>query len=1011
MKISRTFLTTFLCLMMISILNAQSLQTGSIRGTVTDPEGEPLPGVKITVTGPSLIGSESDTTSARGVFRIPTLPPGTYVIVAEIDGFQPIKREGVIVRVGMTVTISISMTPSELKEAVTVVAPSPTVDVQSSKLATTISTEVIERLPLNRSLSEIIATTPGTVGTAMHGGFENTNAYELDGLNVNDPAMHGRFVTVQYDAMEEVEIITGGLPAQVGISSGSFVNVVTKSGGNDFHGQVQAYYSNEDMTTILFPDYQLEAMGVGKPEAPIYSYDISAALGGPIIKDKLWFFADFNTDKSETHSPFIPTTIFGKSYEQYPLTDSNIGGFLKLTTQISENLRFFALGIFQRNDQPYSLWLRGPRNTGESLIARTPIKWTVTGNLSWLISANTFIDFRVGLVDLDMNQPYSEWDSTKDNPHYYDAYTGYNWGSPFRMGEYIWRNTKQASVRLTHFQDDFLGGDHELMGGVEYQSGVDYWGWWRPNPMHWRYYNGSPWYYRGVYGLDGPHPDFGDGFLWFAVCGPNEGETFVEGWYSRFSAYLQDSWTIKNRLTLNLGLRFDTYNSWIPAATKPAAAGIVEAIGATYLEPVYGFNPFGQLELPEWSDIMGWSPLSPRIGLTYDPFGDGKTAIKASYSQYAEAMPVMYFLTVHPFRPRELQFYWWDLNNNGIPDAPPTDSYESTGPSPIEMDESYFKKRLGENIKAPITDEFVFSINHELWRDVKVGVQYIWRKKENLVDTVMWDPGSDRYWYTHELAPDWWIPFTTRVPEYGPYPEQEVTLYMMSLDAPPWFTQFSNVPEARIDYQALEITFDKRMSNGWMLGGSVVFSKTEGDNTGRHGDVWGYSGAYDHANWWVNRYGRHYYDRPLIIKLYGSFDLPLGIMASFYYEHSSGTPFARTVEVFPPAGWAAAHNTNLWSWTVNVETPGDRRNPALDNVDFRIEKEFGLGKYGRIGFFLDVYNLLGNTYVSIAQNPAGRWFPVDANTNVGTYNPDPWYGNITGISASRTYKISVRYTF
>lgn len=1011
MKISRHLFVVLLCLLLTSLVNAQVLQTGSIRGTVTDNENNPLPGVNITVTGPSLIGSNNDITNDRGGYRIPSLPPGTYTLAAELEGFQTVRRENIVVRVGMVVTIEVQMAMTSVKEEVVVVAPAPTIDVQSSKLATTVTTEFMQMLPLNRNFSSIVAITPGTIGSVMHGGVENSNAFEIDGVNVNDPEMHGRMVTAQFDSIEEIEIITGGIPAQVGLSSGSFVNVVTKSGGNSFHGSAQVFYSSEDMTKILYPDYQLRAMGLGKPSAPIFSYDISGVLGGPIMKDKLWFFGDFALDKSKSHSTFIPTTIWGKSYDQYPLTDENQQASLKLTTQLSKNLRMFILGSFQRNYQPYSLWLAGTRNTGESLIDRTPKKWTVTGNVSWIINPDTFVDFRFGLVDNKMPQLYSEPGTTKDNPHYYDAYTGYNWGSPTRMNETIWRNTKQASIRLTHFKDDFLLGDHNFMAGVELQSGLNEWGWWRPNPMHWRYYNGNPYYYRGVYGLSGPHPDFGDGYLWFAVCGPNEGDTVVQGTAVRFSSFIQDAWTIKKRLTLNVGLRFDTYTSRMPEQTKAPAAGIVEAIGATYLLPDYGFNPFGALSLPEWSNIMGYSPLSPRIGLTYDLFGDGKTALKASFSRYAESLPTMYFLTVHPFRPRELAFYWWDLNNNAVPDAPPTDSYKTTGTSPLEMSESYYKKRIGNDIKAPTTDEFTASLDHELAKDVKIGIRYVTRKKKNIVDTVLWDPATDRYWYTHEQAPDWWIPFTTTVPAYGNFSAKEITLYMMSRKAPSMFYQFNNVPEAKRDYQSLEFTFEKRMSHGWMLGGSLVLSRTRGNNTGSHNDVWGYSGAFDHANWWVNAYGRDSsYDRPLAVKLFGSFILPLKFVAGFYYTHFSGLPWARTVEVFPPAGWATANFTNQWSWQVKLEPVGERRYAPIDNLDFRLEKEVPL-PYGKLGLFVDVYNLLGHTFTTVSQNPGGRWYPTDANTTTGTYNPDAYYGRVTGASASRTFKVSFRYSF
>ena len=1011
MKLSRICLVFFLSISFISFLDAQQLQTGSIRGVVTDVEGSRLPGVSMSAKGPSLIGSQDVTSGANGSYRILALPPGTYTVTAGLNGFKTVIREGVIVRVGMVVDIDFQLTPSALKEEVVVTAVSPVVDVQSSKITTQVTTEFMQKLPLNRSLSNIIAATPGTIGTVMNGGVENSNAYELDGVNVNDPDMNGRFVTVQFDAMEEAEIVTGGLTAQVGNSSGSFINVVTKSGGNSFHGQAQAFYSNESMTKILLPDYQLRAMGLSKPAAPIYNYDLSAILGGPIIKDKLWFFADAAFDKSAQHSPFVPTVILGKSYDQYPLTNSNVRSFVKLTTQISKSLRFFATGVYTLTNEPYSLWLAGSRNTGESLIARDNVNnLTVTGNLTWLLSSDTYIDFRVAYTATKMPQPYSVA-GTENNVHYYDAYTGYNWGSPFRMNEYVHRASEQASIRLSHFRDNFLGGNHEFRAGAEVQTGLSHWAWWRQNPMHWQYYNGNPYYYRGLYGLTGPHPTFGDGYLWFSACGTQKDDTYVEGDELRFGGYIQDSWTIQNRLTINIGLRYDSYHTWVPAETKPPSAGVAKDIGTYYLQPIYGFNPFGQMAIPKFDNLMGWSPLSPRVGLTYDLFGNGKTALKASYSQYVEELPIMYFNLAHPFAPRTLSFYWWDSNNNGVPDAPPVDAYQNTGGSPQQMDPNYYLRTMDKNVKAPTTDEFVFGIAHELAGDFNVSLQYINRTKKNAVGSRYWDPTTGRTWNTYDRASDWWVPFTTTVPAYGNFPEQQVTLYMMSLSAPGVFTQFGTVPEAKRKYQAIDLTFNKRMSHGWMLGGSLVLSRTEGNNSEAHSSVYGYGSAYTQANWFVNAYGRTPADRPVVIKLFGSFEFPLRFIGSFYYTHIDGAPWARTVEVIPPAAWAAANKTNQWSWTVNLEAPGTRRYAATDNVDCRIEKEFGLGNFGKVGFFLDVYNLLGFTYVSVGQNPGGRWFPTDANTQAGTYTADAYYGRITGMNASRTYKVSFRYTF
>jgi hypothetical protein len=146
-----------------------------------------------------------------------------------------------------------------------------------------------------------------------------------------------------------------------------------------------------------------------------------------------------------------------------------------------------------------------------------------------------------------------------------------------------------------------------------------------------------------------------------------------------------------------------------------------------------------------------------------------------------------------------------------------------------------------------------------------------------------------------------------------------------------------------------------------------------------------------------------------LIKLFGTFTLPYRFLVSFFYRHEDGAPWNRTVTVVPPAAWAAANNAETLSYGINVEVPGTRRGTGSDIVDLRLEKEFSLGRYGRVGMFMDVFNLMGYTQMNITMNPGGTWKPADVNTPAGTYTP-AWTG-ITGHTGTRVFKFSVRYTF
>jgi len=760
-------------LLSFSVLQAQiTRQTGMVRGVVKDSNGVPLPGVAITLSGPSMMGKATDVSREDGTFRFPAVPPGSYTLTAELPGFKSVTMTEVIVRVGLTVTLDLKMEPSPIEEQVTVVAKAPEIDVQKTKVTTAVTSEQISRLPLNRSLTSVLSLVPATVGTlstysgSVHGTDWNGVTYEVDGINANCPTTGGAFGTPQFDAIEEIEVVTGALPAQVGTTGGAFVNIVTKSGGNTFSGQAQVYYTNDDLVQVLFPDEQLKSMKIGKPSFSLYNVDTSAMLGGPIIKDKLWFFTDFAFTKSSRWSPFRPTTILGTSYDQYKVPNQNIRGNIKLTTEFSKKLRFYTYFSVSQGKSMYEAW---SNKTEDSTFNSKTTQYVGTANLTWIPTVDSFIDFRVNLNHLDY--PITARNGS-DHIGYQDGYTGYIWGGIQSWESFMTRHTSQVSARGTHFQDNFLGGDHEMGAGIEFQYGFDRYAFARKQPMEWFYWDGNPYYWRGRYGTTGP-TQFGDGLLSFTNCGGGPDDSLKDLYEYRIGGYLQDNWTIKNRLTLNLGLRIDYYNGWGGKARSTGTTGLAYEIGETLVDQV-GFNPFGPFEVPEIKDVLSFTSISPRIGLSYDIFGNGKTALKLSYARYSEQVPVMWFSEVSPAVMGQYEFNWWDLNENGQPDSPGTDRYEyrwSLGDFKLP-DPDYLRKMVDPDLHAPVHNEFTAGIEHQLFKDFAVKLTYVHKKKTDFFGWGKYDLATEQYWYTLEQAPEWYVPFTTTVPAYGAFPEQ-----------------------------------------------------------------------------------------------------------------------------------------------------------------------------------------------------------------------------------------------
>ncbi len=1008
----------FFIFILSSILPAQ-VQTGSIKGVITDQEGNPLPAVTVTASSPSLMGVQTYVTPESGAFRFPALPPGTYKLVFKGSGFKPITRENVIVRVGMTVTINLALEQKVLEQEITVTAPSPTVDVKSTKIASVIDKDILKNIPLARDLYDIINTAPGAVSeaatrsrAAVHGSTVRGNTYAFDGVTMNDPAVMSPLTNINFDVIEEIEIETAGHPASIGVTDGAYINVVTKSGGNRFSGAASLYYTSEGMNKMLWPTEQVNALGVVQPAVDKSWTDLSLSFGGPILKDKIWFFANGRYIRREQKTNFIPfTDILGRSHDAYDWTHEETMGFVKLTAQLTPKLKFMLMtnyvGIYQpMYDEP------GPRTPFISTMVWDHEK-TYAGDvvMNYILDQNTFAELRVGYVRRFFSVPMQK--ESQDLPWIDDAGDLYGPLTGARYNAQYIRKRAQVLASFTRFQDNWLGASHEFKGAVEFEDAYFDYDWWRKDNMQWYMDSRNP---NNYYFKD-------SGYLGFWICGPESGSSKIINRAQRIGAYLQDNATFGKRLSVNLGIRFDRSWGWNPAVSKKAAGNPVavllgETLVSPYLAATYpdrfpnGLNPYGAASAPEWKDIMVWNAWAPRIGFSYDLFGNGMTALKASFSRYNEYLMIQYFSSLHPFYPRAFNFYWLDTNANGRPDV--ADSYSSVPADFRGLDPEFAKQQIKPGTKPPTTDEFIVGIWQDLLKNVSLGVNFIYKNKSNILEDVLYAPDTGEYWYYPDQAATkkYWIPFTTTVPGTDKYPDQTVTFYVRSNASPLPFTQLNNVPELKRKYWALEFVLNKRMADGWQFMGSLVYSKTYGNLGAFYNDSWGWTDAGNSPNSFVNAYGLINSDRPLQIKLMSTVQLPLGIYFSTFFQYMSGQPWERSVNIQPPAAWCAANNANRTYYAVKLEQAGDRRERSSNSLDFRVEKEFRIGSTATIGAYMDMINVLGSSALSVGLNDVYRWDPVaEGAGQPGTKVLNSNYRIISAVSGLRTFKFGVRFGF
>ena len=999
-------------------------QTGSIKGKITDKAGNPLPDAFIYVSSPAMLGIRTSLSSKTGAIRFPGLPPGIYKIMAEKPEFKTVNIEDIIVRVGQTINIDITLEATLLEEEITSNIPSPTLDEESTKTSVNIDRDLLNNIPFARNFHEIINSVAGVTqysvpnqkASSVHGSTVRANIYTLDGIIMNDPSGMHLLTNINFDIIDEVELETAAHPAQVRFTEGGYINVVSKSGGNRFRGDINLYFTDEKLGSTLRSEEEIIETRASPPPFDRYLGDISLSLGGALLEDKIWFFTNARLISLSRTTDFIPwTDPQGNSHKNFNWRGNEKMGFLKLTSQFIPQLK--VTGMFNyfyryRSVSESHLSWNLPKEATQILDREK--NSTASGTISYIFDQNTFGDLKAGYIEHSL--PLRLDGKWGDNPQYFNEGTGHFWGSA-GFNETQLKKRFQAGAYLTRFQEGFLG-DHEFKGGVEYEFASGEWTTWKTDNLLQHYFYGNPYYFDPNYFGQAVSPVTGNpvdkGKVSFSIAGKAEGGA-SQSELSRLSLFAQDSVSFGRRFTLFLGLRFDRSNTKLPSSQKGESGNPVSLkIGEELIEPLYGVNPYSTNLIPDWKNIMVWNALSPRFGLSFDILGNGKNLLKASFSRYTEYLMLDYLRALNPFYAhRSHQFYWFDENMDGIVDV--GDTYTLYPEDLRSYSEEDYKKKIAPNIKPPYTDEFTIGLYQELFKDFSIRINYIHKTKRSIIENVLYDPDSDKDWYT--IAQDtqgWWIPFETIVPEVDDFPDTQVSAYYRSSNTPVLFYQLKNVPELKRKYQALEIAFQKRMLNNLQLNGSLVISKTTG-NIGLNYDASsGFSRAADNPNSLLVNLPEDSsldFDRPLVLKLMGTYQFPYDFFVSCYYTYMSGRPLPRSVTIIPPASWVQDNSTYSEPATVLLEKPGTRRAEPYHNLDLRIEKEFRFGSSGRISMYVDVLNALGKKYSFISKNDGGFWFPDAENTALGTRVRSENYKKITSLSGTRMIRLGLSLRF
>jgi len=579
MKIKSLISLCAILLIFSPLALSQSKYTGAIVGTVTDEEGTPLPGVTVTLTGPNIMGPRTAITDAEGRYRFPALPPGTYVVKVELEGFTTVIRENLRLHTTIRLTVDLTMKIGTVEEEITVIAVSPTVDVKTSETASvTLSDEILRNMPTSQFVTGIVNLAPGVSGNVAYGASSGTGiSYQVDGVDVSDPDAGTAWVFLDYNIVEEAKIMGIGLNAEYGAFTGVIFNTITKSGGNEFSGHGEFIYQHTEKgfwTAENNKEYIDDFPGLTTPIAGLV--DRSAHLGGPIQKDKIWFFLGGQYYRSKNR----PTGLQEPHWRDYKQPRA----FFKITSQPSSTINLMAFYEYDAyNGINRATGVRNP--VPETGVKQDSPDHVGNFDLTAIFSPNTFLDvkgaFFIGFYYLD---PQAEnWETT---PAYWSA-EDYRWYDNSSWWYKADRKRYQANAGLSHYAEDFIKGNHDFKFGTEFE-----YGWTRDR-------SGFTGYVEGI----GSHAYIYD---WYGSLYAYQYDGYdMDTSYTRTEFYAQDAWSISDNLTLNFGLRYSMMR------------GNVKDIS----EAVYKTSRF-----------------SPRLGFAWDIFGDHTTVFKAHYGQYTEAM-------------------------------------------------------------------------------------------------------------------------------------------------------------------------------------------------------------------------------------------------------------------------------------------------------------------------------------------------------------------------------------
>ncbi|MCX6539065.1 MAG: TonB-dependent receptor [Acidobacteria bacterium] len=1008
-------------------------QSGGIQGVVKDSTGAVLPGVTVEARNVVSSGVLNTVTDAKGAYRFPAVPPGTYEVTAKLQGFNPARVPNVVIALGRILSVDLSLAVGGITDTVQVTGESPLIDTKQNASFTTVGQDIIDRIPKGRDFSTVVATAAGAQNESRSGGIQvdgssgSENRFIIDGMDTTNLQGGTQGKTMLLDFIQEVQVKSSGYNAEFGGSTGGVVSAITKSGSNSMRGTIGIYdqgdwgygarrgyhrfypYAYNGNASSFTPEGincqtsgLMQSLGAvpgsvataTKPAGAVVpcvgSADLLAPdnawrylspvadLGGPIFKDKLWYYAGWSYAKNNYSHDAIFINDPQQTNRHFERWDYSNYLNYNATSQITNNMRVRFSGSNQKNKNRGNIPTLQPDNDPLGfaynsnypwIAASAPMKgYTTTtlplvngqldqktfdntyvnnggdswnnsysGNLDWVITPTLFINATAGYFFYNNTTPPEI--RFNDVRYIYNQSPCGLLDAPSSLCQTTgWSNTQLtsagteknifnrvfANVNGTYFKS--FAGQHTVKAGLRFERFANDVRTGLTKPQVTVFWNQDYLGSRGKYGY------------YELVQNGTVGNVHS----NNYSIWLQDTWSVNSKLTINAGVRAE--NETVPSYKQ---AGVPDCSIAPQ-------DPNCQMSI----NFGMKDKIAPRLGFAYDIKGDSKWKLYGSYSWYYDITKLE--LPRGSFGGDHWVTYDWTLDtydftsiqcgegNTGCPGKFITSTdwrHTSNQPDPIFAD--YFNQPgmtgIDPNLKPVRTGDFQIGLDHELNARMSLGVRYIhkWATR-TIEDTGIYAPdlGSDPTGQT--LVEDYLIA----------NPGEGLAVAMEP--------RFPSLVEGKTkrNYDAVELHLRKRFSNNWQADATYTYSRLYGNYPGlASSDEWGRNSPNVNRLWdnTVMSYdvnqnlveGLLNSDRPHQFKVSGSYDFTFGLSVGANWILESGSP---NNTVFRASGGG---------YPVFPNGRNDLgRLPMYNNLDLVLTQEIKLGGRRRLSLQANFDNVL-----------------------------------------------------